>query len=229
MAQRPRLLLVEDDDAIVDVLVLGFSYEGFEVDVARTGIEAFGAFQHGRHDLILLDLMLPEVDGLTTLSRIRKTSSVPVIVITARDALADRVGGLQGGADDYVTKPFEFPELVARVNAVLRRRDQAPTEERIEIEDLVIDRPGRVVRRGGRVIDLTARQFDLLVALASHSGRVMSKQQLYEAAWGWEYYENPNVVEQHISLLRKSLDQPFDTPLIQTVRGVGYVFRPEGG
>lgn len=224
MSAPVRLLLVEDDEAIIEVLTLGLRYEGFEVDVARDGSEALRSHRSRLYDLIMLDLMLPELDGLSVLSRIRQTSDVPVIVITARDAVEDRVLGLQEGADDYVTKPFEFPELIARVNAVLRRQGTRDNGDRIEVFDLVIEQSSRRVWRQGHPISLTRRQFDLLVTLASHPERVISKHQLYEAAWGWDYLGNANVVEQQISQLRRALDQ-FGPPLIHTMRGIGYVLR----
>ncbi len=227
MSTDTTVLLVEDDESIVEIVRLGLSYEDMDCVVARDGMEAVRLHQEVHPDIVVLDLMLPELDGLGVLKRIRAHRATPVIVLTARDAPDDRVAGLQAGADDYLTKPFHFPELVARIRAVLRRRTDAGDATVIEVADLRIDRAAREVTIGGSRVELTTRQFDVLDLLASNAKRVLSKDQIYEHVWGWEHMGNPNVVEQHISHLRHRIDKGRQRRLIQTVRGVGYVLREE--
>ncbi len=222
-SDRISVLLVEDDVAIVEIVCLGFRYEGIDVVVASDGAEAVRRHREVNPDIVVLDLLLPVLDGWTVLERIRAQRDTPVILLTAKDALEDRVRGLEAGADDYVTKPFQFPELVARIRAVLRR--QLPPGDVIEVDDLRIDRAGHEVTRSGRTIELTAKQFELLELLATNPRRVLSKEQIYESVWGWNYLGTPNVVEQHISNIRERLETGERSRLIHTVRGVGYVLR----
>ncbi|MGH8937413.1 MAG: response regulator transcription factor [Acidimicrobiia bacterium] len=224
-----KVLLAEDDEAIVEIVSLGLSYEGAEVVVARDGLQAVTLHRSSAPDIVLLDIMLPHVDGLSALQRMRAVRDTPVILLTAKGELSDRVAGLEAGADDYVTKPFQFPELVARMKAVLRRRGLAGQEGVIEIADLRIDRQAHEVTRGGEPVDLTARQFAILELLAENARRVLSKGQIYESVWGWDALDNPNVVEQHISKLRERVDRGRRPMLIQTVRGIGYMLREEAG
>jgi two-component system OmpR family response regulator len=228
MLQGAKILLVEDDPAIVEVVRLGLSYEGAEVVVAGDGVRAVQQHRHAEPDLVLLDLMLPRLDGLEVLERIRAHRDTPVIVITARDGLEDRVGGLEAGADDYVTKPFQFPELVARMRAVLRRRGAARDrdEEVIEAGGMRIDRAAHTVTRDGAPVELSARQFAILELLARNARRVLSKEQIFESVWGSSHMGDPNVVEQQISALRERIGDREGQRLIHTVRGVGYVLRP---
>ena len=225
MSTDTRVLLVEDDESIVEIVRLGLSYETMDCVVARDGLEALRLHQETQPDIVVLDLMLPELDGLQVLERIRAHRETPVIVLTARDAPDDRVAGLQAGADDYITKPFHFPELVARIRAVLRRHTDPPISGIVEVADLRIDRGAREVTVAGQRVDLTTKQFDVLDLLASNARRVLSKEQIYERVWGWEHMGNPNVVEQQISHLRDRIDRGRKRPLIHTVRGVGYVLR----
>jgi two-component system, OmpR family, response regulator MprA len=227
MSSDTRVLLAEDDESIVEIVSLGLSYENADCIVARDGLEAVRLHHETRPDIVILDLMLPRLDGLSVLKRIRANGDTPVIVLTAKDAPDDRVSGLEAGADDYVTKPFHFPELVARIHAVLRRRSEDRDVSVVEVADLRIDRAAREVTVGGRRIELTTKQFDVLDLLASNAKRVLSKEQIYERVWGWDYMGNPNVVEQHISHLRDRIDRRRDRRLIHTVRGVGYVLREE--
>jgi DNA-binding response OmpR family regulator len=225
--QGTTVLLVEDDPAIVEVVRLGLSYEGAEVLVATDGVQAVQQHRHGDPDLVVLDLMLPRLDGLEVLRRIRAHRDTPVIVLTARDGLEDRVGGLEAGADDYVTKPFQFPELVARMRAVLRRRGGARAEdEAIEVGGLRIDPSAHTVTRDGAPVELTARQFAILELLAQNARRVLSKEQIFESVWGSSHMGDANVVEQQISGLRERIGDRDGDRLIHTVRGVGYVLRP---
>jgi DNA-binding response OmpR family regulator len=223
-----KVLLVEDDPSIVEIVKLGLTYEGAEVEVATDGLSALSAHRNFLPDIVVLDIMLPKLDGLKVLERLRAHRDTPVILLTAKDGLDDRVAGLESGADDYLTKPFAFPELVARIRAVLRRRGgDGSDKEVIKIADLVIDRAAHEVRRGDVRIELTARQFELLDLLASNARRVLSKEQIHEAIWGWDYDHSPNVVEQHISNLREKIDKGFEPKLIHTIRNVGYVLRTQ--
>jgi two-component system OmpR family response regulator len=225
--QGATVLLVEDDPAIVEIVSLGLSYEGAEVVVARDGVEAVQRHRDADPDLVLLDLMLPRLDGLEVLERIRAHRDTPVIVLTARDGLDDRVGGLEAGADDYVTKPFQFAELVARMRAVLRRRGGAGEEDAaIEIGGLRIDPAAHTATRDGEPLELTARQFAILELLAANARRVLSKEQIFEAVWGSGHMGDPNVVEQQVSGLRERIGDRDGRRLVHTVRGVGYVLRP---
>ncbi|MGH2452011.1 MAG: response regulator transcription factor [Candidatus Limnocylindria bacterium] len=226
MAAPFQVLLVEDDPAIVEIVQLGLSYEGADVIVAGDGVEAVRLYRETAPDIVLLDIMLPGLDGLDVLRSIRARGDTPVILLTAKGAPEDRVKGLDAGADDYVAKPFHFPELVSRIRAVLRREGVA-RDDLVEVGDLRIDPGAHEVTRDGEPIELTARQFQLLEFLARHAGRVVSKEQIYQAVWGWNYLGNPNVVEQHISNLRERIDEGRDRKLIHTVRGVGYVLREE--
>jgi two-component system, OmpR family, response regulator len=227
MAAPLRVLLVEDDWAIVEIVRLGLSYQGADVAVAEDGVEAVHLFRETAPDIVLLDIMLPELDGFDVLRSIRARGRTPVILLTAKGAPDERVKGLDAGADDYVAKPFHFPELVARIRAVLRRR-ASESDDLVEVGDLRIDAAAHQVTRAGEPVALTARQFELLEFLARHAGRVVSKQQVYHAVWGWEYLGSPNVVEQHISNLRDQIDRGRRPKLLHTVRGVGYVLREEG-
>ena len=227
MLQGATVLLVEDDPAIVEIVSLGLSYEGAQVVVARDGLEAVQRHRDAHPDLVLLDLMLPRLDGLEVLERIRAHRPTPVIVLTARDGLDDRVGGLEAGADDYVTKPFQFPELVARMRAVLRRHGgPVPADDVIEVGGLRIDHAAHTATRDGEPLELTARQFTILELLAANTRRVLSKEQIFEAVWGSSHMGDPNVVEQQISALRERIGDRDGRRLIHTVRGVGYVLRP---
>jgi DNA-binding response OmpR family regulator len=225
--RRHRVLLVEDDEAIVEIIRLGLSYEGSEVDVAHDGYEAVRLHRDRPPDIVVLDIMLPGLDGISVLERIRAQRDTPVILLTAKDALEDRVAGLEAGADDYLTKPFQFPELVARIRAILRRQGLLAPDDVIEVGDLRIDRAAREVTRAGDRIGLTAKQFDVLVVLAENARRVLSKDQIYEAVWGMEFLASDNLVEQHISHLRDRIDKGRSGKLIHTVRGFGYVLREE--
>jgi DNA-binding response OmpR family regulator len=218
--ERPiRVLVVDDEPLIVELLTMGLDYEGFEVSVARTGFEALEQAHSVRPDLVVLDVMLPGRDGFALLDVVRRASAAGVVMLTARDAVDDRLRGLGGGADDYVVKPFVLAELVARVTAVLRRMGRTPST--VEIGDLLIDATAGAVRRAGEPIELTATELRLLDYLAAQRGRVVSKGQILTAVWGYTDYD-PNLVEVHVSALRRKLGEP---RLLHTVRGLGYVLR----
>jgi two-component system, OmpR family, response regulator MtrA len=221
-----RILLVEDDASIREITALGLRGAGFEVDTAADGAEGLDRWRRERPDLVLLDVMLPRLDGLEVLRAIRRESTTPVVMLTARADTIDVVVGLESGADDYVRKPFELPELVARVRAALRRRgadaDDA-TDGLIRLGPLRIDPAGRTVARDGATIELTRTEFDLLVELARHAGQVVARDQLLDRVWGYDYLGDSRLVDVAIGRLRAKVEvDPAEPQLILTVRGVGY-------
>ena len=223
----PRILVVDDEPYITDVLAAALRYEGFEVEVAGTGGDALSAAGGGGQDLILLDVMLPDLDGTEVCRRLRGAGVVtPVLFLTARDATEDKVQGLSLGGDDYVTKPFSLDELVARIHAVLRRRPPRFTsdEGRLTYADLEMDEDTREVWRQGQRIELTATEFNLLHYLLSNTRRVLSKSDILDHVWPYDFDGDPNIVETYVSYLRKKIDC-FEPPLLHTVRGVGYSLR----
>lgn len=223
------ILIVEDEQQIARVLELELSFEGYETVVTHTGTDGLLAFHEQPIDLILLDVMLPEMNGLEVLKRIRKHNEmIPVILLTAKGEIQDKVTGLDYGANDYITKPFEFDELLARIRVALRFSTKAPqtNEQQMTFEDLQLNEQTREVWRGGNLVELTPREFDLLVHLMKHPKLVQSREQLLNAVWGYDYFGDTNVVDVYIRYLRQKLDQPFKLPsLIHTVRGVGYVLK----
>ncbi len=227
-----RVLVVDDEPYITDLLGAALRFEGFEVDVAATGSEAVDMARRQVHDLVLLDVMLPDIDGAEVCRRLRAGGvGVPVLFLTARDATEDKVAGLQAGADDYVTKPFSLDELVARIRAVLRRTHGAESlagPGRLVFADVELDEETHEVWRQGQVVELTATEFNLLRCLLLNARRVMSKSELLDHVWDHEFGGDPNIVETYISYLRKKIDC-YEPPLIHTIRGVGYSLRlPRG-
>jgi DNA-binding response OmpR family regulator len=216
----PRVLVVDDEHPILDFVELGLRYEGFEVDLARDGLGALAAVASRRPDLILLDLNLPGLDGLDVCRRIRQASDVPIIMLTARGDVDDRVEGLEAGADDYLPKPFKFKELLARVRAVLRRRTTA-AERVLKLGGVELNRDTREVFQDGRPVHLTPRELDLLETFMLHPRQVMTRDVLLDRVWGTDYLGDGNLIEVHISALREKLGDQ-DRKLIRTVRGVGY-------
>lgn len=223
MAGVPRLLVVDDDRKLVSLLERGLRYEGFDVTCAYSGDEAVTATDAAPPDLVLLDIGMPGRDGIDVLNAIRRRSDVPVVMLTARDEVSDRVGALDLGADDYVAKPFVFDELLARIRAVLRRRG-TDALDRLSYADLVCDLGCRDVSRGSRRIELTVTEFDLLVCLLRNARRVLTRDTLLQTVWGYDVPVETNVVDVHVGHLRRKLGEP---PLIRTVRGVGYTLRSE--
>jgi two-component system, OmpR family, response regulator RegX3 len=216
-----RVLLVEDDDSIAEPLAAGLARHSFQVSRARTGAEALAA---PPHDVVLLDLGLPDMDGLDVCRRLRAGSAVPIIVITARSEEVDRVVGLELGADDYVVKPFGFRELVARIRAVARRAKPAgPGEEPQQLGRLELDRRQRRVRVGGTEVSLTAKEFDLLALLAEEPGAVFGREQILEQVWDPHWYGPTKTLDVHVASVRKKLGDP---GWIETVRGVGFRLVP---
>ncbi len=221
--QKLSVLLVDDEPHIIEFLRMGFEYEGFTIATARDGQEAIRVALVQRPDVIILDIMLPALSGLEVARRLRSATDAAVIMLTARDDVDDRVAGLDTGADDYLTKPFAFKELMARVRAVLRRRGKN-LDRRLTFADLELDRESHTLLRGGQSVDLTPREFDLLELFLMHPRQVLTRDVILARIWGYEYDGDDNVIEVFVRHLREKLD---DIPprLIQTVRGVGYVLR----
>jgi two-component system copper resistance phosphate regulon response regulator CusR len=222
-----RILIVEDERKLAAALQAGLEAETYAVSVASTGEEGFYLANTETFDLMLLDVMLPGRDGLEVLRNLRQRGiHTPALVLTARDAVDDRVRGLDSGADDYLVKPFAFPELLARIRALLRRgRPDAPAM--LKIADLEMDLASRTVTRGGAKLDLTPREFDLLEYLVRNQGRVVSREMLARDIWKEPARHTPldNVIDVHVARLRRKLDEPFEKKLLQTVRGVGFLVR----
>jgi two-component system response regulator PrrA len=221
-----RVLVVDDDPAIGAALERGLRLEGFAVRLAPGGLLALEEVEESEPDVIVLDLGMPDLDGIEVVRRLRAAGrSMPICILSARDEVADRVGGLEAGADDYLVKPFALEELVARLRALLRRQ-RAESGSCIEVDGLVIDPARREARRGDRVLTLTRREFALLEALARNAGRVLSREQLLSAVWGYDFEADSNVVDVFVGYLRRKLEAGGEPRLIQTVRGVGFVLRP---
>ena len=219
-----RILVTDDDPAVTSVLKRGLSYEGFAVDTAATGEEGLAIARQHAPDLVVLDIMMPGIDGLEVLRRLRAADAqLPVLMLTAKDAPADQVEGLSQGADDYVTKPFTFEVLLARVRALLRRHD-ADRPAVLRFADLALDTETRQARRGERTVDLTGTEYDLLQQFLEHPRRVLPKDFLMDRVWGYDFDGNANVLEVYVMQLRQKLGEP---RLIHTVRGAGYVLREQ--
>jgi two-component system response regulator MtrA len=223
-AAAQRILLVEDDPSIREITAIGLTAAGFAVETAEDGIIALERFRGEAFDLVLLDLMLPRLDGYEVARQIRRTSTVPIVMLTARSEAIDVVVGLEAGADDYVRKPFELPELVARVRAALRRAGAtSPDDAALHLGSLAIDVAGRTVTRDGSDVPLTRTEFDLLLELARHPGQVLSRDVLLDRVWGYDYLGDSRLVDVAIQRLRAKVERdPAAPELIQTVRGAGY-------
>ena len=219
-----RLLVIEDEPKLADYLHTGLSENGYVVDVAADGIRGRLLACEGEYDLVLLDLMLPGIDGFGVLKAMRERGQTPVLMLTARDKIEDRVRGLQDGADDYLVKPFAFSELLARVGALLRRgAATSATTTQMRLADLELDLASRKAHRDGRRLDLTAKEFTLLTLLLRRRGQILSRTTLAEQVWDMNFDSDTNVVEVAVRRLRAKLDDPFDSKLLHTVRGMGYV------
>jgi len=226
VGERTKVLVVDDEQSLTDLVALALRYEQFEVAVAHSGREALSALRESHPDLVVLDVMLPDIDGFEVARRMAaEWPSIPVLFLTARDATDDKIRGLTVGGDDYMTKPFSLEELVARIRAVLRRtRRGGKAPERLMFADLEMDEDTYEVRRGGTSVQLTATEYKLLRYLMLNPRRVLSKAQILDRVWNYDFGGDANVVEIYISYLRKKL-APLGPPLIHTVRGFGYTLR----
>lgn len=222
---KSHILVVEDEDKLAQFIKLELEYEGYEVTVAKDGLGGLGSAREITPDLILLDWMLPGISGIEICRRLRQTGDkVPIILLTAKDEVSDRVAGLDAGADDYMIKPFSIEELLARIRANLRRNQEEDSNS-LQFADLRLDRSSREVYRNNRLIELTAKEFDLLEYLISHPRQVLTRDQILERVWGYDFMGDSNIIEVYVRYLRLKLEANQESRLIQTVRGVGYVLR----
>jgi two-component system response regulator MprA len=232
MRMRAKILVVDDDEKITSLLRRSLTFEGYDVRTAHDGRAGLQAMLENEPDLVVLDVMMPNLDGWEVCARIRKSGSkVPILMLTAKDEVKDRVKGLDLGADDYLVKPFALEELLARVRALLRRGSGGAetSEGRLVFEDLVLDLDSREAIRGGRTFDLTSKEFDLLHLFMSNPRRVLTRETIMEKIWGYDYSGESNVLEVYIAMLRQKLEEGGGKRLIQTVRGTGYVLKGESG
>jgi two-component system copper resistance phosphate regulon response regulator CusR len=220
-----RILIIEDEHRLADYLQKGLTENGYVVDVAKDGIDGRHLAIEGSHDLVLLDVMLPGLDGFAVLKELREQKNTPVLMLSARDKVEDRVRGLQAGADDYLPKPFAFSELLARIQALLRRGGGAHGEDELTLRlaDLELDLASRKAHRAGQRLDLTAKEFTLLTLLLRRQGQILSRTTLAEQVWDMNFDSDTNVIEVAVRRLRAKLDDPFEVKLLHTVRGMGYV------
>jgi len=221
---RPRILVVDDDRKITGALRRGLTYEGYTVGVANGGAEALSMVRDLHPHLVVLDIMMPGIDGLDVCRILRRTENVPILMLTARDDVADRVLGLDSGADDYLVKPFAYEELLARIRALLRRREPQQSSE-LRLADLSLDTRSRTARRGDRAIELTTTEYKLLEFLLNRAGEVLPKHTILEKVWGYDFEGESNVLEVYIRYLRSKLEAGNEPRLIHTIRGAGYVLK----
>ena len=221
---KERILIIEDDEGIVRVLRRALNYEGYQVETALDGENGLAQARDWRPDMISLDLMLPGMDGLEVTQRMRTEGNIPILMLTAKDTINDRVQGLDAGADDYMTKPFDLDELLARVRALLRRTqlERAPV---LTFNDLTLDTSTRLATRRGRPVALTAKEYDLLELFMRHPRQVMTREMIFDRVWGYDFGGESNVLDVYIRYLRQKLESEGEPRLIHTVRGVGYVLR----
>ena len=226
---KPAILIVEDERKLSRVLQLELDYENYTTEIADNGKEALRLIEEKDWDLVLLDIMLPELSGMEVLRRIRRTDEfTPIILLTARDQVHDKVSGLDLGANDYITKPFQIEELLARIRVHLRKTTtQVAKGEQFKVGDLSVDINTREVKRADQGIELTPREFDLLICLLKNKNIVLTREQLIEQVWGYDYFGDTNVVDVYIRYLRQKVDKDFNSPYIQTVRGVGYTIKEQ--
>jgi DNA-binding response OmpR family regulator len=225
VSDPPRVLVVDDDSSIREALDRALRLEGFAVSSCPDGSAALAAMEGAPPHVMVLDVVMPGLSGVEVIRRLRDGGNdLPICVLSARDEVADRVEGLRAGADDYLVKPFELEELVARLHALLRRRSEGPPVP-LQVGDVRIDPARRIVRRGEREIELTNREFELLQAMARHAGMVLSRRQLLQQVWGYTFEVDGNVVDQFVSYLRRKLEAAGEPRIIHTVRGIGFVLR----
>jgi len=222
-----RILIIEDEPEIANYLRRGLVLEGFQVTVAADGPTGLAAAREMPHDLVILDLMLPGIDGLEVARRLRAASDVPIIILTARDAVADRVRGLENGADDYLVKPFAFEELLARIRVQLRRRQASSGSDVLRFGNLTLDTAARELRIGERRVELTAKEYDLLELFMRHPNQVLTREVIYGRVWGYDFGGESNIIEVYVRYLRQKLEAHGEPRVIHTVRGAGYILREE--
>ena len=225
--EKPKILIIEDEQKLSRVLQLELEYENYETGVADNGKDALQLIEDEDWDLVLLDIMIPELSGLEVLRRVRRfDEETAIVLLTARDEIHDKVSGLDLGADDYITKPFQIEELLARIRVLLRRpKAKRENSDELSVGDLKVNPSAREVTRGEVQIELTPREFDLLVCLLQNKNIVLTREQLINQVWGFDYYGDTNVVDVYIRYLRQKVDKGFDVAFIQTVRGVGYTIK----
>ncbi|NWJ95074.1 MAG: response regulator transcription factor [Chloroflexi bacterium] len=219
-----RILAVDDDPEILDLLSRGLQFEGYEVETALNGEEALISFRQSAPDLVLLDLMMPGIDGLEVCREMRKLRDTPVLILTAKDAVSDKIAGLDSGADDYVVKPFVFDELLARIRAHLRRKMPGDVQM-LQFSDLTLNTATHEVRRNGQLIELTSKEFELLYLFMQYPRQVLNREMIYDKVWGYDFGGESNIIEVYIRYLRSKLEVQGRNKLIHTVRGVGYALR----
>jgi len=222
-----HILVIEDDPAIRDLLRRGLSYENYKVTTANDGYSGLAAARDNPPDLVILDWMMPGLDGLEVCMRLRAASNIPILMLTAKDAVPDRVLGLESGADDYLVKPFAFQELLARVHALLRRTQPSSKPEILKYADLQLDTGTRLAKRGNRQFELTAKEYDLLEYFMRNPRQVLTREQILDRVWGYDFGGESNVLEVYIRYLRQKTEAIGEPRLIHTVRSVGYVLREE--
>lgn len=225
---KTKILVVEDEEKFARFVEMELTYEGYEVTKAFDGRTGLELAESGGYDLVLLDIMLPGLNGMEVLRRLRRSSSVPVIMLTARDSVIDKVSGLDSGADDYITKPFAIEELLARIRTVLRKAPSTNASQILTAGDLCLDVGRHQVTVRDIPVELTKREFDLLHYLLENKGIVLSRETLLENVWGFDFEGETNAVDVYVRFLRAKIDEVFDLKLISTIRGVGYVIRDEG-
>jgi len=221
---KEHILIVEDDEAIVRLLRRGLTFEGYQVETALDGETGLAMAREHHPDMVILDLMLPGIDGLEVCQRLRGSSNVPILMLTAKDTIQDRVSGLDAGADDYLVKPFELDEVLARVRALLRRT-QTERVQVLSFNDLSLDTSTRQATRNNRTISLTAKEYDLLELFLRHPRQVLTREMIFDRVWGYDFGGESNVLDVYIRYLRQKLETEGETRLLHTVRGVGYVLR----
>jgi two-component system response regulator MprA len=222
---KERILVVDDDEAITAALRRALSFEGYTVRVAHDGESGLREVRDSSPDLVILDILMPGIDGFEFCRRVRGSDDTPILMLTARDEVADRVRGLDAGADDYLVKPFAADELLARIRALLRRREPREPGAMLRFADLSIDTRTRQVFRGTRELQMSVKEFDLLVYLMRHSRQVLTREQLLEAVWGYQFDGESNVLDVYVGYVRQKLEAEGEPRLVHTVRGVGYVLR----
>ncbi|MBQ4553360.1 MAG: response regulator transcription factor [Clostridia bacterium] len=221
------ILIIEDEEALARFVELELTHEGYLVEKAFDGRDGLQKALEGSHDLILLDIMLPSLNGLEVLRRLRREKKTPVILLTARDAVMDKVTGLDMGADDYITKPFAIEELLARIRVSLRKHEKAPESDLKRLSEIVLDPLRHTVTVRGNDVSLTSREFQLLEYMMENEGIVLSRETLLSNVWGYDYMGETNVVDVYIRYLRQKIDEAYDLKTLHTVRGVGYVMKSE--